>query len=178
MAEMLPLLELTKEEKGHLMHIYRSRLYPFLITYVAIAAFIGARIAGEHQQHIQDSHHSAYETKRSDYLFTDNEGTLVYASFFTLLFAIPGIRIFKRRIWRFRKDAINGVKEIVPYTIIRKSYFEHIGKFYISFYDPNYMHHEVDAAFFLSCSEGDTAYLFRAPLSKYIFNKDGKFELM
>lgn len=40
------------------------------------------------------------------------------------------------------------------------------------------MHHEVDEAFYNKCCEGDTAYLYMAPYSKYIFEKNGRFTII
>jgi len=82
------------------------------------------------------------------------------------------------RVEPFKKDVRNGVKEIVPYTIIRKEYFEFTGQYFVALDDPKYLHHEVDAATYSTCSEGDTMALYRAPKSKFVFEENGRFSLM
>ena len=82
------------------------------------------------------------------------------------------------KIEPFKKDIKNGVKEIVPYTIIRKEYFEYTGQYFVALDDPKYLHHEVDAATYANCSEGDTMAIYRAPRSKFVFEDNGRFTLM
>lgn len=86
--------------------------------------------------------------------------------------------VFLRRVWPYRKDFLFGMKRPVYYTIIRKSYFPITQQYFISFDDPAYMHHEVDAAWYDACREGGTACLYMAPFSKYIFEENGRFTII
>jgi len=86
--------------------------------------------------------------------------------------------IFYKRVNPFRKDYKQGVKVTVIYTIVRKTYFPYTNQYFIELNDPDYMHHEVDEAFYNNCSDGDTAYLYMAPCSKYIFEKNGRFTII
>jgi hypothetical protein len=85
---------------------------------------------------------------------------------------------YTKRIATFKKDAKKGEKEPIAYKIIRKQYFGHTDQYFVSFDNPNYMHHEVDEAFYHNCSPGDYAYMYRAPLSKYVFDKGGRFSIL
>jgi hypothetical protein len=88
------------------------------------------------------------------------------------------IGLYRRRVRPFKKDVLKGVKELVPYTITDKKYFELTGQYFFSFDDPDYMHYEVDAMMYSQCKEGDTLYVSRAPRSKYVFDEKGRFSIM
>lgn len=91
---------------------------------------------------------------------------------------ILSIGIFKKRIYAYRADAKNGVKEMVPYAILEKEYFPLTGKYYFRIDDPDNMHFEVDAEEFGCYNAGDTFLVPRAPRSKFTFEYGGRFEIV
>ncbi len=91
---------------------------------------------------------------------------------------LVAISVYRTRVFRYKKDIRNGVKEFVPYTIISKKYFQLTNQYFFSFDDPEYMHYEVDATTYGQCTEGDTLYVSRAPRSKYVFDKKGRFTII
>jgi hypothetical protein len=175
---MPDLTALTLIEKDHLLHIYHTRLRLFTLAYSAVVLYAllccfrvdyRDRMSGRIQQ---------WTAERGDHLVSRNQMIMINILFLEGPLLFMGYRVYRKRIACFKKDAVNGIKEVVPYKIIRKTYLPHTNEFFISFDDPNYMHHEVNVDFYMNCNEGDTAYLYRAPSSKYIFDREGKFSLM
>ena len=93
----------------------------------------------------------------------------IIATFFIFLF---------RKVLPFRKDIRCGVKEKVPYQIIRKEYFPLTNEYYVALDDPDYMHHKLDEATYSQVNEGDNMYLYRAIYSKYVFEINGRYTIM
>ncbi len=177
MAETLKTLPLTDSGKEHLIDIYSTRRRTFLRSYglIMLIAFLCCfRI----DYRTQYGTHRVYKEDSFDKPISREAMYLVNIAFLCGTLAIAGSRIYSKRILRFKRDIENGVKEMVPYTIVSKRYFEHTGEYFFSFDDPNYMHYEVEAAMYMQCCEGDTLYVSRAPLSKYVFDKDGRFSLI
>ena len=159
---------LTYEEKEHLILIYQTRMRNFLPIYIIIQLFTICfslfpifAFGGIKNATIE-------QVELSGVLFC--------------IFAAPvmliGILYYYLRVYKYWSDARKGLKERISRTIIRKSHFPHTDEYFLSFDDPNYMHHEVDAYFYHNCAEGTEVYLYRAPRSKYIFNKNGVFSLL
>ena len=96
------------------------------------------------------------------------EGPII-ASFFIFFFT---------RVYPFRRDIKSGVKEVVPYTIVRKEFFPLTDQYYVALDDPDYMHHEIDEATYNKVNEGDYMYLNRAIHSKYVFEINGRFTIL
>ncbi len=177
MAETLKTQPLTDTEKEHLTDVYSTRRSTFLRSYglIMLIAFLccfridyGGRYGGHHE----------YEENGFDKPISREAMYLVNIAFLCGTLALVGARIYRKRILKYKRDIENGVKKMVPYTIVSKKYFEHTGEYFFSFDDPNYMHYEVDAMMYMQCNEGDTLYVSRAPLSKYVFDKDGRFSLI
>ena len=88
-----------------------------------------------------------------------------------------GTFIYLKRIAPFKRDADAGVKQKVPYEIVRKEYFELVNEYYFALSDPAHLHHRVDEETYRSYNEGDTLYLYRAPSSRHFFDQSGRFSL-
>jgi hypothetical protein len=86
-----------------------------------------------------------------------------------------GIYLYFKNVRTFRKDAESGMKDKVPYTVIRREYFEFTDQYYIALDHPNYLHHEIDQDMYYNVREGDCIYLYRATRSKYVFERNGRF---
>ncbi len=172
------LYPISNIEKEHLLYIYKTRLRNFVLAYIILipCAFIFS-FRLEHRSQFSNKT-IKWTEKEADYLVNRNGQILLNLMFMEVPLIFFGIRILRKRIICFKKDAESGKKERITKIITRKSHFPLTGQYFISFDDPDYMHHEVDAEFYTSCYEGGEAYLYRAPWSKYIFNKDGVFSLL
>ncbi len=174
--EAMPLTEpLTDEEQAHLLHIFRSRRN----LLISVGLILGGMICYIVLPEMDLSGGKGWQKlKRLDYLVSQN--VLMLSILGALLLLILGycLMLYIKRIHPFLSDARGGKKEVVSCRIIRKQYFPYTGQYFISFSDPRYMHHEVDAVFYEHCREGDIAYLYRAPRSKYVFDERGRFTLM
>lgn len=172
--ENLPTVPLKDEEREHLLVIYHTRLRYFTIVFSILIAFgilNSFKALGKDMSDGYDYEIFGHELSRTEFF-------LFAVTFCTMIFIIPGIRIYKKRILAFKQDALSGVKEVVSYTIVDKKYFDHTRQFYFSFDDPNYMHYEVTFDIYLSYRVGDTVPVYRAIRSKYVFEKDGRFSFM
>ncbi len=142
--------KMSREEKDHLMYIYHTRLKYWLISFAGVSCLAFSISAG----HVL--------------------GMVILGA---PILSVAWVT-YRRRVSPFRKDALRGEKELISFRIVRKQYFEHTGQYFVSFDNPDYMHHEVDRAFYYHCSPGDYAYIYRAPLSKYVFDNGGRFSIL
>lgn len=172
--QALPTMPLIEAETDHLFEIYKGRRNFFTLVFAAlfILPFFRTPLFGM----VLNSDHE-YKIKDLDGLTNRQE---MYIVFFALELPIVavGAGIYLRSIRPFGIDAQKGVKEVVPYRIVNKQYFEYTGQYFISFDDPAYMHHEVGSDFYSRCNIGDVAFIFRAPKSKYVFTENGRFTLL
>jgi hypothetical protein len=168
---------MNDDEKSHMRYIYYTRLRFWLVSFVGLFCLVfGLCYNGDTSPRL-DNNGNEIKVKKWDYL-TAGQMRLVSFCFLGLPIAVVAFVSYKKRLLPYSKDARRGEKELISYPIIRKQYFEHTGQYFVSFDNPDYMHHEVDAAFYHYCSPGDFAYMYRAPLSKYVFDKSGRFSLL
>jgi hypothetical protein len=172
--QVLPTMQLTQEEKDHLLHIFNTRRNYFVIAFIAlfILPFFRTPLFGM----VVDSEH-VYKVKDYDGLTNRQEMYIVFLAL-ELPIVATGCIVYFRSIRPFSLDVRQGVKEVVPYQVINKQYFGYTGQYFISFSDPTYMHHEVDHEFYNRCQIGDTAFIFRAPRSGYVFTANGRFTML
>jgi len=172
--QALPTMPLTPAEKEQLLYIFHNRRRYFFIvfTLLFILPFFRTPLFGM----VLNSGHE-YKIKDSDGLTNRQEMYIVFLAL-ELPVAAAGTVIYLRSVRPFGTDAQKGIKEVVPYRIMNKQYFEYTRQYFISFDDPAYIHHEVDAGFYSRCHIGDTAFIFRAPKSKYVFTENGRFTLL
>lgn len=167
-------IPLTEEEKSHLLTIYNTRMrifiaaFGFMIVEGSYAALRG------YKPKVADS----YDYEIFSYKLIGMELFLVMLVFIHGMIFYFGFRVFFKKVHCFKKDANYGHKEVVYKTITDKKHFPATGQYFISFDDPDYMHHEVDADFYYAVEEGGTVSLFRGLYSKHVFQKDGRFTLM
>ena len=170
---------LTDDEKGLLLYIYKKRLRLFTSAYplIIIFAFIsGLRIdfSSRHSKRI-----TRYNIKDDgDGVVTRIGMRAIGVSFLEIPILCIGLATYRKRIAPFRKDAKNGMKELIPYEITRKELFPEVNEYYLSFDDPDYIHYCVDETTFYKYSVGDVVYVPRAPLSRFSFDKSKGFRLM
>jgi hypothetical protein len=161
--EKVPLLP---EEKQLLLRIYDSRLRMFLGAYSGLTAIAFFLVVGP-----------GYRALRTlDLLPLLGIILMVGAVPFAGIMA-TGIYLLRKRILPFKHDAISGVKEKVPFRVVRKE-FDITGQYYVALDDPDYLHHELDEDTYNSCNVGDLVYLYRGARSNYIFEPDSRYTLM
>jgi hypothetical protein len=95
-----------------------------------------------------------------------------------LVFLVTGLFFVFTRILPFRKDLKSGVKEKIPFEVIKKQYFPLTNQYYLTLNDPRYEYHETDEELYNAISEGDNVYLYRAIYSKYMFEENGRFTIL
>lgn len=176
-------VELTDEEKDLLETIYRTRLKTFLSAFTAmvfagiygVIRSTGKRYPGRSRE-TRTYHPTDYEIM--GHVLSRGELRMLMAIFIFSIIFYFAIRIFFKKVYPYRKDAKSGAKEVVYKTVTDKKYFSTTNQYFLSFDDPNYMHHEVDAAMYLYVEEGSSVALFKGLHSGYVFHKDGKFTIM
>ncbi len=173
---------LSHDEKELLTTIARTRIkyasvfYLFMVGLVATKAYDTSNNFFGHSVREQDGTviWQANEDSKSV-----SKTLMSWIGFSVLGIPVIGAGFFYylKKIRPFAMDAKTGMKERVPYLIERKQYFDHTGQYYFALNDPNYMHHEVDEAFYNGLQVGDALYVYRAQLSGYTFNERGSFSL-
>lgn len=156
----LPLIPLNEEEKQFLQTVYGTRLRYLIGVYgvmVAWAALTALR----------------YLDFRNGFSSSAIVGVL-----FVMFIAATGVVVFFKRIYPYRRDWKLGKKEVISYTIIRKTYFPMTDEYFFSFDNPDYMHYKVDADLYTSMNEGDVVNIYRGKYSKQVFEKDARFTFM
>lgn len=163
---------LSFEDRDMLLTIFRKRLQLFVSVFgvLFIAAFFSAFKI--------DSRHHYFKPEDSNFHVSRNTMYTINFCFLEgILFIIAGI-IFRRRIWCIYKDARNNLKETVYYEVTHKSQFKNTNQFFIGLNDPEYLFHEVDEQTWENTSVGSRFGIYRAPLSKYVFNAKGQYTIM
>jgi hypothetical protein len=89
-----------------------------------------------------------------------------------------GIYFYFKRALPYKRDAGLGLKEKVPYVIMRREYFPLTRQYFFAFDDPQLLHHEIDEDTYFSYLEGDTFNVFRGPKSKFVLKGDGKYSIL
>ena len=103
---------------------------------------------------------------------------LIHFSFLELIVIGTGGVFWFKRVYPLKYDADSGVKEKVPYMIMRKEYFPLTNQFYVALDDPNYLHHEIDEDTYHSCVEVGFIYVYRGTKSKFVFEDNGRFTIL
>jgi hypothetical protein len=165
---------LKDEEKDQLRNIYRLRgrfffsVYAILIPFAFAYSFRGI-----------DSYANIGSVSKDNAVSLSADGMwLVNLSVLGGIVIGSGVLILFKRILPFKKDAASGVKEKIPFTIIRREYFPLTNQFFVALDDPDYLHHEIDEDIYHKCAEGDTIYLYRGVQSKYISEENGRFSII
>jgi len=88
------------------------------------------------------------------------------------------IRFYIKKVLAYKRDAESGMKERIAYTIVRKEYFPETDQYFVTFDDPDYMHHETNRDTWYNCHEGGYFFIYRAKKSKYVFEESGRFSII
>lgn len=89
-----------------------------------------------------------------------------------------GTFIFFKRVNCFRKDINDGYKYPVVYTIVAKQYFPLTNQYFVSFDDPDYLHHEVSESNYQLLNVDDQFPVYMTRYSRYAFNSRGSFTIL
>jgi hypothetical protein len=165
---------LTEEEQHHLMTVYNTRLPFFALVFgIFILAGIYFSLAAYTNDDVDP-----YDYEVFGYVLMGEDLFLFVLLLLESMIFFIGIKVFLKNIYAYKKDALCGRKEVALKTVTDKKYFPNTNQYYISFNDPNYMHHEVDADTFYSLHVGDTVPIYRGVYSKHVFQKDARFTFM
>jgi len=163
---------LTDEEKDVLYNIYKTRQRFLYLAYCGISGFALVCCL----RSIAKTN-DTYDVKER---YTDSGMPIwVFSVSVIALIVISSALFFLfKKVMPFLKDFRSGVKEKVPYSIVRKEYFPLTNQYYVALDDPDYMHHEIDEETYYKVCEGDNMYIYRAINSKYIFELNGRFTIL
>lgn len=169
---------LTEDEKDLLMTVYHTRRR-FLLTVYAILIAIGFatsfrgldfRVRGSDKIHHWEEDEDSKVVSRSGMW-------MINLSVIEVILIASGIYFYITAVRAYKLDADSGIKDKIPYTIIRKEYFPLTNQFFVGFDDPKYLHHEIDEGTYHQCAEGDIMYIYRAIRTKFVFEENGRFTL-
>jgi len=163
MIEVKTNIELTSDEKDMLMHIYKVR-FRLLFSASVFMIFSAA-------YSILKLRHTLNQLDTTKYVG-------VYIAFVSLFIGASAIIIFQKRIWSLKKDAVGGFKEVVLFSITMKQHFPQTNQYFVGLNHPDYLFHEIEEGEFNELNLGDTYGVYRAPNSKYFFNRQGKYSIM
>ena len=180
-ARHLEAVPLTKEETDHLQVIYTQRFRVFCAGYSFLVGYGLYNTLGRYstltREQLSERAGESIDYEVFDYAITRFDMFYILLFFFGGLIVISGIITFYKKVYPFKKDIRSGKKEIVGYKIVNKLYFGTTKEYFLSFSDPRYLHHEVDAETYDSFNIGDEVKVHRGMYSKPVFEKDGRFTL-
>lgn len=151
------------------------KAYAVLIVIAAISVFKGLYRMPPRGHTNWDKY---YEYNIGSYHITQMVLLLFGEFFLESIVIVSGIWVYMKTVHCYVKDIQSGVKEMVPYEILQKEYFEVNGKYYFKIDNPDHIHHEVDADTFNSYSEGDTVYLYRTVYAQFFFDASGSYTIL
>ena len=169
------LVPLTEDEKDSLFFIFKKRRRFLVIVYtgmVIVAIILSMFFYG--MDTLRNLFVPKDDTKYASTLLL-RAGCL---AFVFIILLTSGIYFYVKRVLAFRIDAESGIKERIAYTIIRKTYYPMTNQYYLTFDDPLYPHHETDRDTWYNCYEGGYFFIYRAKKSKFVFEENGRFNVI
>lgn len=168
-------IPLTEAEQKMLRFLFYKRLRIWIVVFVFLSF---AALYALTNLDFRGSLSSAYKV---DGEYTGLTHVQMYALCFALLEGMVIILtavVFLKRIYPFRKDLKYKMKEAVFYKVVQKEIFPGTQQYFIGLNNPRYLFHEVSPEVWRNTEVGDDFPLYRAPYSKYVFNKKGKYTVM
>lgn len=170
---------LTDDEKDMLLMVYHKRrkfLFTVYAVLISLAFFYSYR--GIDTRSRYSGKVTRWEEK-DDAKYISRFGMwMINLSFLELIVIGTGTVFWFKRVYPLKHDADSGLKEKVPYMIMRKEYFPLTNQFYVALDDPDYLHHEIDEDTYYSCAEGGFIYVYRGAKSKFVFEDNGRFTIL
>ncbi len=160
---------LSADEKDLLLTVYDQRRRLLFVVYVFLFALAFSK-----------SINGIFSWERNDDAkFISRFGTQIISIVFVeTIFMSTGVYFWMKRVRPLKKDADMGVKEKVPYLIVKKEYYEVSGQYFFDIDDAVYLHHEVDEDTYYKMNEGDYFYVNRGVHSKFVFEESGRYTIM
>lgn len=170
---------LTEGEKNFLMRVYRRRRRLMIRAYALIIPLVIACSIKSLDRISRRSYKIIRWEEQDDAKFVSRLGMFfINVAFLGGAVIGCGVYFYRTRVVRLKRDADSGVKEQIPYTINKKQYFPLTGQYFVWIDDPANLDHEIDEETFYNCEVGDVIYIYRAAHSKFVFEKDGKYEVL
>ncbi len=163
---------LTDDDKEMLFTIYDSRRRFLLIVYIILfvmVLFISLNGFGN------EIFLMSFK-KIMTILVISNR--LIFLCFLETVMMSTGLFFLFTRVLPFRHDIKSGIKEKIPYAVVKKQYFPLTNQYYLTLDDPEYLFHEIDEDIYNSVNKGDNVYLYKTINSKYVFEEDGRFTIL
>lgn len=171
------LVPLTADEKDLLLLIFHKRRKLLVYVYAVLMGMAFMCAPKGIDRRGRDGKVQHWE-EREDAKYLSRMGmVLLNFSWLGAIILSSGVYFYYKSVRPFKKDALSGVKEKVPYLIVRREYFPYTNQYYVGLNDPNYLHHEIDEDTYYKVREGEHMYLFRAACSKFVFERNGRFTI-
>lgn len=170
---------LTENEKDLLLTVYDTRRRLLFIVY-AILISIAFACSQRIDYRSRYSHKvDRWQDNNDDAKFVSRFGMkLISFCFLESMVIGTGLFFLFKRVLPLKRDADSGVKEKVPYTILKKEYYSVNERYYFAIDDPALLHYEVDRDTYNSLSEGATFYVYRDARSRFVFENSGKYTIL
>ena len=170
---------LTADEKDLLLTIYDGRRRLLLIVYVILISMAFAFSQRIDYRARYSSAVNYWQNNNDDAKFVSRFGMKVLNFCFLESMVIgTGLFFLFKRVLPLKKDADSGVKEKVPYEILKKEYYAVNERYYFAINDPALLHFEVDWDAYHSLNEGDDFYIYRGTKSRFVFENSGKYTIL
>jgi hypothetical protein len=170
---------LTADEKDMLLTVYDQRRRLIFVVYTIFFALIFA-LSGRIDIRARYSNGVVrWEENNEDAKYVSRFWMkMINFAFLETIVMSTGVYFWMKRVRPLKKDADMGVKEGVPYEIVKKEYFAVSGQYFFDIDDPAYLHHEVDEDTYNKLNEGDYFYIFRGVHSKFVFEENGRYTIL
>ena len=169
---------LTDNEKRFLLIVFRKRRHVLLSAYAICMVMAFLLCPRGNDIRTRGAARATHWEEQKDARIISRIGMNVLKFFFMGAILTSSFGYFYvRQVLAVKRDADSGIKERVPYTIVRKEYFPLTNQYFVAIDDPDYLHHEIDADTYAMCTEGDNIYLERTIKSKLVFEENGRFSL-
>lgn len=166
-------LPLTESERGWLMQIYTTRykdmffkgyfrLMVRIMLIWIVLTFLSALLLDIVAWNGLSRFNTEYfGTGFSNGIVASLLGTPLYVAILYYAWMLP-----------YKKDALSGIKQRAPFTVIKKEYYYVTGQYFVTLKERKDKRYEVDAAAYDQCEENGTIYLDQAIRTGYIFSLD------
>jgi len=165
---------LTDDDRDLLLMVFRKRR-KLLLSAFAILMFMAALCSRKIDHSSQYTGNIIRWDGKDAYNLSRLGMKLINLCFLEILLIIPCVYFWVKRVYPLKRDADSGVKEMVPYMILRKEYFPLTNQYYVALDDPKYLHHEMDEESYRQCFEGGFIYVYRGITSGFVFEESGKY---
>lgn len=173
------LTPMSNDEISFLMRVYEKRRWFLIKCCLAfVPVMIIAAIRYEEIEPWFNVKHKQWYEKDIAYYFAKLPVYLTHISVGLAIFSVIAIYMNYARVRPLKADAQSGMKQKIPCIITRKQHMPLTNQYYVWTDNPHKPGYEVAEHIYNNCSEGDVIYLYRAPKSKLVFEKDGRYEIL